>query len=267
MLKDLVSPLDMEFAEEVYRTDSLFADYKKKSSIDEMRQYVSINQAQLKNTYTRLYELLDLHFPGLMEDYSADASVPQFGRQIARSMLDYIEFWLDEENEMTIRDRAMAANVEFLKNKAYPDEKIMLWAHNLHIRHHNKDINLDEYQRIKSMGSWLFEKYPEELYTVGFYMFRGQGAYNNGEIYDVESHAPYSLESVLNSTGYEASFTDLKYQRIGKGNSWMSTEIPVKAWGLQEMRLVPEDQYGAIVFIDSVSPPRYLKPGTAASEQ
>lgn len=149
--------------------------------------------------------------------------------------------------------------MEFLKNKAYPDEKIMLWAHNLHIRHHNEEINLDDYQRIKSMGGWLFETYSNELYTVGFYMFRGQGAYNNGEVYEVESHAPYSLESVLSSTDYKVSFTDLKFQRKSKRNSWMSTEIPAKAWGLQELELVPEDQYSAIVFIDSVSPPQYLK--------
>jgi erythromycin esterase len=184
--------------------------------------------------------------------------IPLFAHQIAVSMLDYIDFWLDEENEMSIRDRAMANNVDFLKTVVYPDEKIIIWAHNLHIRHNNHQLDLSAYSKIKSMGSWLHDKYPDELYTIGLYMYEGQGTYNNREIYDVTSHSPNSLESIFHFTGYESCFVDLKHQKTVEGNEWMSSEILTKTWGLQDLRMIPRNQYDAILFIDTVSPPDYL---------
>jgi len=181
-----------------------------------------------------------------------------FAHQIAVSMLRYIDFWLDEENEMAIRDKAMADNVDFLKNIAYPDEKIIIWAHNLHIRHHNNQIDQYAYNKIKSMGGWLFDRYSEELYTIGLYMYEGKAAYTNREIYNVESHSPNSLESILYSSGYKICFVDLLHHEIGSGNDWMVSEIQAKTWGIEDLKLIPKNQYNAIILIDSVSPPEYL---------
>ncbi|MFD2878068.1 erythromycin esterase family protein [Paenibacillus rhizoplanae] len=38
------------------------------------------------------------------------------------------------------RDRVMAGNVAWLANTAYPEEKIILWGHNYHIRKHNSTM-------------------------------------------------------------------------------------------------------------------------------
>jgi erythromycin esterase len=258
MLKEIVSLLDQDFANELFKTDSLFAVKKKPNDITAMRKYVMENQDDLKSTYSHLKELLDEGMPALTNIYLSNPLIPLFAHQIAVSMLDYINFWLDEENEMSIRDRAMANNVDFLKTIVYPDEKIIIWAHNLHIRNNNQQLDLSTYEKIKSMGSWLHDKYPDELYTIGLYMYEGQGAYNNREIYDVKNHSPNSLESILHSTGYESCFVDLKHQKLVDGNEWMASEILTKTWGLQDLRLVPKIQYDAILFIDSVSPPDYL---------
>ena len=258
MLKEIVSISDQDFANELFKTDSLFAVKKKPNDINAMRKYVMENQDDLKRSYSHLKELLEEGMPALTNIYLSNPMIPLFAHQIAVSMLDYIDFWLDEENEMSIRDRAMANNVDFLKTVVYPDEKIIIWAHNLHIRHNNHQLDLSAYSKIKSMGGWLHAKYPDELYTIGLYMYEGQGAYNNREIYDVKSHSPNSLESILQSTGYESCFVDLKSQKLVEGNEWMASEILTKTWGLQDLRMIPRNQYDAIVFIDYVSPPVYL---------
>ena len=258
MLEELASIIDQNFARELYKTDSLFAVKKKPNDIDAMRKYVFDNQIGLKRIYSHLEMLIDTNMPELTDKYQSNPMIPLFAHQIAVSMLDYIDFWLDEENEMSIRDRAMADNVDFLKRVVYPDQKIIIWAHNLHIRHNNVQLEQDAYNKIKSMGGWLHERYSEELYTIGLYMYKGQGAYVNREVYDVKSHSPNSLESILHSTGYESCFVDLKHQEIVEGNEWMATKILTKTWGLEDLRMIPKNQYDAIILIDSVSPPDYL---------
>ena len=37
------------------------------------------------------------------------------------------------------------------------------------------------------MGSWLHERYPEDLYTVGFYMYRGHAADARKSMYEIKS--------------------------------------------------------------------------------
>jgi erythromycin esterase len=258
MLREIASLHDKDFADKLFKTDSLFAVKKKPNDIKAMREYVMENQDDLKSTYSHLKTMLNDGMPELTDIYLSNPLIPLFAHQIAVSMLDYIEFWLDEENEMSIRDRAMADNVDFLKTVVYPDEKMIVWAHNLHIRHNNQELDISTYEKIKSMGSWMHDRYPDELYTIGFYMYEGQGSYNNREIYDIQSHSRNSLESILHSSGYESCFVDLKHQKISKGNEWMVSEIPTKPWGIQDLNMVPKDQYDAILFIDSVSPPDYL---------
>jgi len=258
MLKEMVSLLDKNFATELFKTDSAFAAKKKPNDIQAMRLYVSENQDALRSTYSHLEELIDQYMTEIAKNYQSSPLIPLFAHQIAVTMLAYIDFWLDEENEMSIRDRAMADNIDFLKRIVYPEEKIMIWAHNLHIRHNNDKLDQPAYNRIKSMGGWLYERSPEDLYTVGLYMYKGQAAYNNREIYNVKSHSPNSLESILRSAGHEICFVDLKHSKIVPGNDWMASEILTKTWGLEDLRMVPSNQYNAIVLIDSVSPPIYL---------
>jgi len=258
MLEGIVSFLDQNFAKELFKCDSLFAVNKKLNNITAMRSYVEKNQVELRSVYSTFKRLLENNMTELTQEYKSDPLIPLYAHQISASMLDYIEFWLDEANEMSIRDKAMADNVSFLRSTIYPDEKIIIWAHNLHIRHKNEHLDQTEYNKTKSMGSWLHERYPEDLYTIGLYMYRGQATYNNKEVYTVLNHSSNSLESILHSAGHEICFVDLKHSKRVKGNLWMSKEILTKTWGLEDLKMVPIDQYDAILFIDTVSPPAYL---------
>jgi erythromycin esterase len=73
------------------------------------------------------------------------------------------------------RDNQMAKNIEWLVTKKYPNEKIIIWAHNGHIA---KNFGYD-YTRSKQenymMGDFLFTQssIANELYVAGFTSYSG----------------------------------------------------------------------------------------------
>jgi len=251
-LHDMISSYDQPFARRFFATDSLFAELKKPNDIDAMRKYVRDNEADLRWIYTHLRDLLSDNMDDLSRRYESTPLVPLFAYQTAVSMVAYLDFWMNEEQEMQIRDQAMADNVEFLLESAYPNEKIIVWAHNFHIMHPGMD-------GFKGMGTLLYELFPEQMYTIGLYMFQGQAAYVNGEQYEVEAHARNSLESILHAAGAEYLFVDMLHPQTTAANDWMVTEILTKSWGMYDERLIPREQYHALILIDTVTPPIYLE--------
>jgi len=65
------------------------------------------------------------------------------------------------------RDEMMAKNVEWLADEAYPNEKIVLWAHNGH-------VGFGPGLAGRNMGTWLKERFGRNLYVAGFAFERGQ---------------------------------------------------------------------------------------------
>ena len=110
------------------------------------------------------------------------------------------------------------------------------------------------------MGWWIAEKHRSEVYTVGFYAYRGQVALINRQPYDVPLATSGSLESILARAGQKYIFVDMMSQAKEDGNSWMFQEVEAKEFAMsyEPMMMVPQDQYDAIVFIDTVSVPVYL---------
>jgi erythromycin esterase len=72
---------------------------------------------------------------------------------------------------MRTRDESMAENVDWIA-KQNPDAKIVLWAHNDHLRNTG-------YGAIRSMGSYLRQMYGKQLVNFGF-------AFNEGSFRAVE---------------------------------------------------------------------------------
>lgn len=71
----------------------------------------------------------------------------------------------DLEQAMTVRDRAMAENIEWILDHEEAD-RIVLWAHNMHV---NRDENrISEGVSAPLMGHHLAERYDERYYALGF---------------------------------------------------------------------------------------------------
>jgi len=66
-----------------------------------------------------------------------------------------------------------------------------------------------------------------------------------------------SLEALFSSLGQQLAFADLLGAQRSEGTAWMFEPIVAREWGVNQMRIVPRDQFDAILFVDRVQPPHY----------
>jgi erythromycin esterase len=113
-------------------------------------------------------------------------------------------------NGTSYRDQMMAKNVEWLADEAYPNEKIVLWAHNGH-------VGFGGGVGGKSMGTWLRERFGKKMYVTGFAFRRGQlravGA-SGGQMTGLANHdvppAPESSgDALFSAAGLPLFFLDM----------------------------------------------------------
>jgi erythromycin esterase len=182
------------------------------------------------------------------------------GRQAANIVVQAITSSLPGTND-DYRDEAMAGNVEWLAGQAYPNEKIVLWAHNSHI-----GCIKGEYGP-KPMGAWLREHYGKQFYAVGFAYRRGElraiGT-KNGDLGPVEAHAvPPSPEgsgdAVLSGAGVPLFFLDMSRMPDGPLARWLAeTHLFHNSgwnWSLDdaEMNFAPgalSKKFDAVIFVE-----------------
>ena len=157
----------------------------------------------------------------------------------------------------------MFQNVEWLMNHYYKNEKIIVWAHNFHIR---KSRSLTaKLLGIKSVGYWLQKKYPEDFYTIGLYA--GSGTFATQlrvelEI-DMKKKDHYYLESLLSESVESDLFLplDVKNQNIDK-KMWFKRKwwlLESGFLGLSPKVMYPQNYYDAIIFLREVTSPTYFK--------
>ena len=83
-------------------------------------------------------------------------------RQAARIVLQALEMRAGRLE----RDRAMAENVRWLVEEAFPGQKIVLWAHNRHV---GTNLQMSE----RSQGDHLRDRYGDEMAVIGFASHHG----------------------------------------------------------------------------------------------
>lgn len=261
-LYNIVSKIDNSFALQQRTFDSL--------TINKMivRDFIYLTQYKdsIKNNYSVLLTYLDNHTNELNSSFPQKIIYPQLLKQSIKSIMSEIDHILVNQSytlagnpeSYKIRDSSMAENIIFLKEKAYSNKKIILWAHNYHIA--NSQYQHALYPDIKNMGSWLHEKYSTVLYTIGLYMLRGKTKTDwDWSIIDVEPPtSATSLEAILYQCRKKYLFVDLKKQVYINGNKWMYSTITTKTSGFANESMILKDVYDGIIFIDSSSVPTYL---------
>ena len=248
--KDIISKIDSSYAVKVFKLDSAFIQNR----YDE--NYLKSNHDTLTAQFSELTAFFDSRMSELINLYQDDPGIPFIARQTAWSMIQFIKQKISSGNSRTeIRDKGMADNFDYLVNNIDPDKKIMLWAHNFHIRHNNSSVPY--YNELKTMGTYISENYRDDLYTIGLYMYRGKAAMNNRDIYSIEPALPGSLESIFYQARKKYCFVDMANEQRHDGNSWMFESIYSKSWGTIDLQMILKDQYDGILFIDTVNPPQY----------
>jgi erythromycin esterase len=256
---DMVRAIDPQRAASVQATDQLHVSGL--AAAGGGGSYAVANEPRLTEYYGGLELFFQEHRVALEEAFGPE--LQKIAERSAWSMLRFMEQMrasvrrpgdLSDEGAGGIRDFGMANNLTFLANEIYPGKKIMVWAHNFHIRHDNTATM----SRQPTMGQWIRERFRDQLYTIGLYMDRGTAAQNNRVVYSINPGPIDSMEWVMANSGSPALFMDFLHQQRSEGNSWMFEPTLQREWGVNGFRMVPRDQYDGVLFIDSVRAPSYL---------
>ena len=264
-LSELVKTVDTKYATEVLSLDNKFLEAYALRGAERRAFFRSDEGMQMAKSYERLAAFFKEN-KGRIEAASTHSSTSSLlvARQAAMSMVFYIrkQAATDTRASYEYRDEGMAKNMNCLLDELFPDKKIIVWGHNFHIRHRNEVIppNPDNYPdvAVRSMGSWLHERYGDKLYTVGFYAYEGKAANNSGKVFDIEPAKPETLEGILHPAGIAPMFVDMSRTTQEQANSWIYQPTLARHNGTHALKLVPRDQYDAILFVDKVSPREML---------
>ena len=260
-LKRVVGTLDTAYAARVYAID---IELQAGMWGMDLTPFATRERDRLVPFYDSLAAWIDRHKDRLAATFANDPAAPALARQTALSISTYVRQHAAgrDLSGMDIRDRGMADNLDFVLDVLHPRKKVIVWAHNTHIRHRGfgrepAPAAMPAGQR--TMGTWVAERHRAELYTIGLYMYRGAAAYNNRTIYMVTPVSPGSLEAILHRAPWRYAFVDLSRPEEGPGTAWMRRLLVVKEWGVNPTSFVPRDEYDGLLFIDTTWPPAYVR--------
>ena len=117
------------------------------------------------------------------------------------------DYWKD----MNTRDRQMAANLRWLALKKYPNDKIIVWAHNYHVSKYAGHFPEDFLNNANSMGTVFTEEtlLLNQTYILGFSSLKGTAGRLSQKTYKIQKPGPNSFEHWINPN-FEYAFVDFK---------------------------------------------------------
>lgn len=259
-LRRVVGFKDAEYAKTVFDRDAAFlAEYAKGSK--SLRTVLRANPEEWASAYDSLASFLRQNFDISHLPEGLSSADWLTARQTAYSISQYIRQQTAPSRTAysEARDEGMARNLRFLAEELYPDEKLIAWGHNSHLRYAS-DSNAEDHENSsgRPMGYWTAQWSAERVYTIGLYAYRGQMAGNNSrQAYDVAPASDGSLEALLHRAQRRCVFVDLSSADRDRA-PWIFHPLSAKFAGLREEATVPRQWYDGILFVDSVSVPSYL---------
>lgn len=147
-----------------------------------------------------------------------------FVRQCNREKLDYTQV-------VNLRDGQMARNLNWLSRVKYPNEKIIVWAHNFHISKYATHYAEDFLNEQLPMGHRYTEMGAQagQTYILGFTSYQGKAGRLQGKKFTVPKPKAESFESWIDP-GIDYAFVDFKkYNRDKPGrNEWVYLKGGIK---------------------------------------
>lgn len=189
---------------------------------------------------------------GLAECYSANELKEEFTDEDFLKNAVY-SLWATKEN-LSLFQLMKKENLEWVCQELYPDEKIIIWAHNLHIFKQYKTFT-----GFEPLGAIVSNKIKEQSYYLGLFMYEGEIHTDTGQPYKIEKPPKKSLEDYMHQVQSPALFTDFSQLEKNSDNKWIFTKTIFLESGTMPTLFVPRDQLDGALFVESVSPPEYLK--------
>jgi len=152
-----------------------------------------------------------------------------------------------------LHDFQMAENLKWLVSCKYPNQKIIVWAHNTHVEKASAENT--EHNDYNSMGFYFTKDSSlfNQTYIIGFTAYAGNGRLMLGDNADEKVTKPnnYSIETWMHKKGYPYSFVDF----TGFNSSPCNKEpFYMKSYINKEERLEWNMYYDGIFFIDKMMP-------------
>jgi erythromycin esterase len=274
-LNEWFQSIDTQMAKLAKRTEEQFAGSLQQSDLEAFQR----DQKKMIQSYQTLYEFTKKNETKLARSHPDSPNlvkVTQYVLQdrihsITNVMPFYVSYnnYLQSENKTladqafddyyVARDQAMAKNLVWITEKLYPNQKIIVWAHNLHIRKNNLQTQNPNRRSVDSLGHMLPPKIKQQSYVIGLYMNRGVSALNDRKPQKVQyPHPNGTVESILSKAGYPNLFVNLSWTKKQEETSWMYTKRGILDWGGWQEQLIPKEQYDGILFINQVNMPLYF---------
>lgn len=123
-------------------------------------------------------------------------------QQLTEMFLNITSF----SESMTIRDKQMASNLEWLMRYKYPSEKFIVWMASSHLVKDSSNAYLKPYTEIPMGYFYTQNKTNPPAYLLAFTAHTGKGNFINNSEYKIMKSKKGSLESQLNSLKKEYLF-------------------------------------------------------------
>ncbi|MCE7793571.1 erythromycin esterase family protein [Salipaludibacillus sp. CUR1] len=224
---------------------------RKRVPKDIFHKYKSIQKEQ-NELIDRLHHILiDLKKDFINNGLDVPYKVIQKGLDNKRLFFNHL---IDNNRDYSkFRDQIMAANLEWVCNELYPNEKIIIWAHNAHIYKNYQTIT-----KYRPMGSLISKALMDDSYYIGLFMYEGEAALMNRTVYKIAHPPKKSLEDYMSHTDSSISFLDFSNVTPQPFNKWIFKKTLILEHGTMQKLIVPSEQFDGIFFVKKVSPPRYL---------
>lgn len=210
---------------------------------------------ELEAFYAEVANTLQMHRANLREKFSSRPEEVDLAIQEARSRVLYtrqLAAGFGPEGT-TARELGMADNLDFVLDVLYPKRKVIVWAHNFHITYQNAAVDAP-----KTMGVLVGERRRLELYTIGLFMGRGVGTFNDRSLHEIRPPERDSLEAIMANAGRKMSFVNFANVKTAPGSDWITRELNARDWGMTPLKVTPQKMFDAVIYIDTVTPPAYL---------
>nr|WP_295866903.1 erythromycin esterase family protein [uncultured Chitinophaga sp.] len=166
----------------------------------------------------------------------------------------YFSLATQHGSSFNIRDQAMAENIEWLA-KRYPDQKMVLWAHNGHVSKHPA-----------VMGGQLDRAFKKKMVVIGFSTTKGTyTAIRKGELKRdnvLAAPVPRSFEQYAQASGLGNFVLDIRKRQLqDEPASWLLRHARLRSIGSIAMdgdnaqfeyNILP-DAYDALIYLEDTS--------------
>jgi erythromycin esterase len=186
--------------------------------------------------------------------------------RIVESLRAYARMvWLVDPDDLSprvddaeIREAGMAHVAEWLFTDRYRGRRIIVWAATAHTARNLRGLRTGRehmqllYDSVPSLGERLWTVLGEDLYSLGLTAYEGTSGLAGGPEWNIGQASSGSLEDLMEQTGLQAAFLDLRVPR--PGSAWLSTPLRARPLGYAEAETVWPTVLDGLLFIRTMTP-------------